>query len=580
MKKVFLILITIFSLTFSWAQSEITVKELQEWIYYLASDDKKGRLPCSPQTKAIAQRLRDEYKRHGLELLFDNGFQYFEITGGIKFSEDNYLKIGRQTFVLDKDYKVYPFSDTGQFFTKELVFVGYGLDIRHGDTILWNDYKDVDVKGKWVIIFRGVPQKTKLKKDLQKKYASERKKVSIAKDYGARGVIFVNPFSQTDKLIHYAIPRVLAKESLPVIHVKRNVINKLIPKNKKSVFTSASSSFVIKQKVSLSIHYDIVKCKTQNVVALLRGSDPRLSGRYIVIGAHYDHLGMGGFASGSRMPDTMAIHNGADDNASGTAGVIELMEYFVSVKDSLGRSIIFVNFSAEEQGLLGSKYFVNHLPVPKDSIDLMINFDMIGKAKNGASFLGLGSAKQLKAIFNQVSYDSTILKVKPYDKVFGGSDHAPFIDVGIPAIFVYASSGEGYHTPFDDADKINYYEQVNILNFVASFVIKVSNFEQHLEFVKQKEQKKDGYKNSMKVQLGIRPAFDYDGKGLKVDAVIDGGIADKTGIETGDIIIQIGKKKVDNIYDYMNALSKIKPGDKVKITVLRNKQKLDLLAQF
>ena len=572
------------SLNFSTAQPEITAHEVKDWIYYLASDQQKGRFPCTRESKQIARYLRQEYIDHGLTLLADSGFQYFEITADLKFSGENYLKVGHSTYQLDRDYKVYPFSDTGYFHAREVVFVGYGLDIDEGEKAQWNDYSGIDVKGKWVVILRGEPKNPSISHDVLKNYVSDRKKVAIAKDHGAAGVIFVNPGHKADNLIYYAIPRVLARENLPVIQVKRTVANKILGRNldkiEREIGDKRSMRFVIERTLSLAIHYKIVRCKTQNVVALLKSDDSLLGGRYIIIGAHYDHLGMGGFESGSRMPDTVAVHNGADDNASGTTGVMELMEYLSSVRDKLGRSIIFVDFGAEEEGLLGSKYFAYHLPVPKDSIDLMINMDMIGKYKNEANFMGLSSARELKEIFKQIKYDTTRLNIKTFDRVFGGSDHASFIEVGIPAIFVYASTAEGYHTPMDDPQYINYEGEARVLRFISDLAIKASHYPGHFHFVKQKEEAQKGRYGGMKVHLGIRPAFGYSGKGVKVDAVVAGGVADKAGIMAGDVIIKIGNKNVNNIYDYMNALSKVNSGEKVKIIVLRDKKEVSILAQF
>ncbi len=585
MKKLFLaVWLVLLSLNFSIAQSEITAREVKDWIYYLASDQQKGRFPCTPESKQVAERLRQEYIDHGLTLLANSGFQYFEINAGIKFFGDNYFRVGHRSYAMDKDYKVYPFSDTGYFQTKEVVFVGYGFDVNEGDSVRWNDYTGIDVTGKWVVILRGEPQNPPFSHDVLKNYTSDRKKVATAKDHGAAGVIFVNPTRYADNLIYYAIPRVLAREDLPVIQVKRAVAKKILgqslDKIEQELHEKGNLTFTVKRDLSLAVHYQVVKCKTQNVVALLKSNDPRLGGRYIIIGAHYDHLGLGGYESGSRMPDTVAVHNGADDNASGTTGVMELMEYLASVRDKLGRSIIFVDFAAEEEGLLGSKYFAHHLPVPKDSIDLMINMDMIGKYKNEANFMGLSSARELKEVFNQVKYDTTDLKVKTFDRVFGGSDHASFIEVGIPAIFVYASTAKGYHTPMDDPQFINYKGEARVLRFIADLAIKASHYPSRFHFVKQKEEAQKGRYGGMKVHLGIRPAFGYSGRGVKVDAVVADGVADKAGILAGDVIIKIGDKKVNNIYDYMSALSRVNPGDRVQITVLRDKKEVVVEVQF
>ena len=586
MKKFLLALwLVIVSLGVGTAQSEITAQGVKNWIYYLASDQMKGRFPCTEQTKQIVHRLRQEYIDHGLTLLADSGFQYFEINGGLKFYGQNFLKVGAQSYVIDKDYKVYPSSDTGLFKANDVVFVGYGFDIKEGKAVRLNDYGGVNVKDKWVMILRGIPLHSTVSSQILKDYSPDYKKINVAKEHGAVGVIFVNPRYKNDRLIYYAIPSMLSKQDFPVIQVKRYVADKILGQSLDKVESQMQKrgtiAFDVMSSIELAVHDKVIKCKTQNVVALLKSNDPKLGGRYIIIGAHYDHLGLGGYESGSRMPDTVAIHNGADDNASGTTGVMELMKYLSSVRNKLGRSIIFVDFGAEEEGLLGSEYFAHHLPVPKDSIDLMINMDMIGKYKDEADFMGLGTAPELKEIFKQIEYDSTKLNVKTFAKDFGGSDQESFRDVGIPTIFVYASTAKGYHTPMDDPQYINYQGEANVLKYVAKLAIRASQYPGHFHFIKQKGGSRGGggYGN-MKVRMEIRPAFGFSGKGLKVDAVDAGGPADKAGIIKGDVIIEIAGRKINNIYDYMNVLSKIEPGQSVKIIVLRGGKKVETVVHF
>ena len=185
------------------------------------------------------------------------------------------------------------------------------------------------------------------------------------------------------------------------------------------------------------------------------------------------------------MPDTIAVHNGADDNASGVAGVLELAEYLSAHKDKIGRSIIFMSFSAEERGLIGSQYFVDHPLVPLDSIDLMINMDMIGKYGTQLSIMGTGTGDVLDSLLKEVKYDTSALKINPVEKAYGGSDHYSFYGAGIPALFFYASTAEDYHTPFDDVEKIRPKKEADILKFIANFAIEVSEYPGKIKYVKQ-----------------------------------------------------------------------------------------------
>ncbi len=579
--KRFIVLILISFVLKSWGQVSITPNEILGHIAYLADDNKKGRFPCTKESHQVADYIRMDFVHSGLKLLADSGFQYFDIAIGAELQGENYLKINSETFQPgDQTYLPFAFSDTGTFSGNTVVFAGYGFDINQGDTLIWNDYQNLDVKDKWVVVFSGYPQDT-LNKKFFGRQISDRAKASLAQENGATGIIIVNP--EKDELIPFVMPRFSVKFDIAILEVNHELAGKILGKDLSAISTKLKSNphyhFSNNTALEASIHYIIKHCNARNVVAVLESNDPQYKDRYIVIGAHYDHLGMGGYESGSRMPDTIAVHNGADDNASGTAGVLELAEYLSSLRDSLKRSIIFVAFDAEERGLLGSNYFATHPPVPKDKIDFMINMDMIGQCTGNVSVMGVGTAKQAKDIFESIKYDTTKIKVKLYDKAYGGSDHASFIDQGIPAVFVYASKGDSYHTPFDDIDKIDPKEEMYVLNYVAKAAYKLSRYNGDLTFVSQKDQT-EGKKYAGGVKLGIRPSFTYSGKGLQIDGVVSGGAADKAGLQKGDIIISIDGKPVNNIYDYMNILQNFSPGDKTKIKVLRKGKEIETKVKF
>ncbi len=581
MRRVILSLVLLLWTFISYAQTDITPQEVMNHIKYLAADDKKGRFPCSPESHQVSDYIRDQFAQYGLELMADSGFQYFDITIGAEMTGTNYLKIKHKTFTPGQTtYLPFAFSATGTFKSDTVIFVGYGFDINQGDTLIWNDYDGINVKGKWVVAFTGFPKDT-LNKKFFSKQISERNKASLAQEKGAIGIIFVNP--EKDELIPFVLPRFSVKFKIAILEVSRGLTRKLLKKDidklKAALKKNPHYHLTVAKPVEAAVNYEIKHCKARNVVALLKSNDPEFGNRYIVIGAHYDHLGMGGYESGSRMPDTIAVHNGADDNASGTTGVLELAEYLSSLRDSLKRSIIFITFDAEERGLLGSDYFAKHPTVPKDKIDFMINMDMIGQCTGKASIMGVGTAKEAKKIFESVPTDTTKLKIKLYDRAFGGSDHASFISQGIPAVFFYASKGDGYHTPFDDIDKINPECEADLLKYIAKIAVKLSDYPGEFTFVEQKD-KSEGQRYGQGVKLGIRPSFTYSGEGVQIDGLVSGGAAEKAGLQNGDIIIRIGKTKITNIYDYMNALQNYKPGDTAKITVLRKGKEMTIQVKF
>ncbi len=597
MKKLSLIILLIISILQLQAQNEvpltqvkdqaqITPEEVYEHIKFLASDSLKGRFPGTPESKVAANYILTDFKKSGLKPMFNNGFQTFEIPIKRKISSIR-LKIDDFSCKYTEEYIPLMFSPTGNF-TGKAVFAGYGFDLSDS-TFKWNDYENLDVKGKWVVIFRGKPDVTGFPEtffDNDKEYD----KVLTAADKGAIGVIFVNTEKyKNDELPQPCFGRVGKLSAIPAIAVKRFTGERLFKKANKNLSDIENQinrlnkpvNFEINTTITAKLDIEPVKIQTQNVVAILEGSDPNLKDEYIVIGAHYDHLGYGGCGSGSRMPDTIAVHNGADDNASGDAGLLELAEYLAANKDKIGRSIIFVAFGAEERGLLGSKYFIEHLPVDKDNIYAMLNMDMIGKSTGKLSVLGTGTGDNWENILNEIKYDTTQMKVEFTKNAFSGSDHASFYNAKIPVLFFYASSGKGYHTPFDDYDKINAQGEADVLKYIAQVAIKLSECPKGMYFQEVASKNSDNHSYGTRVKLGIVPTFEDTGnKGMKISGVTEDSPAEKAGLQANDIITGINNETVNNIYDYMNRMQKLKPGQKITVQINRNGENLNFEIQL
>jgi aminopeptidase YwaD len=310
---------------------------------------------------------------------------------------------------------------------------------------------------------------------------------------------------------------------------------------------------------------------TANVVMMLEGKDPQLKNEYVIIGAHFDHLGFGG--PGSRTPDTLAVHHGADDNASGTALMIELAKKLATDKKGFSRSIIFVAFSGEEKGLLGSKYFTEHMGIKPSDINLMVNFDMVGRMKE-ENFLqvgGVGTAAGLRdsvAILN----DTTKLNITYTEEGTGPSDHFSFYANSIPVLFITTGAHLDYHTPSDTYDKINYDGMVKIGDLFYKVISRSANSPARLSF---REAGPKALSSPMGrkggVTLGIMPDFAGVVKnGLRADLVTPGKPAALGGMIKGDIIKSIEGKPVKNIEEYMQRLSELKPGQTITVEVLRD----------
>jgi aminopeptidase YwaD len=587
-----ILLLRVFSLTAQQALTpEITTNDLQTDISYLASDELKGRYTGSEGGIAASNFIRDQFQKAGLTLLGDNGFQNFEVVVSVSAGENNSLRINGGQPVAKDLFTPFPFTQNSEL-NAGVVFVGYGFDINQ-DSLKWQDYEGVDVTGKWVLVLRGDPEMDKQESRFEE-FGDDRDKVIEARDHGAAGVILVSGvgFDKDDDLVRMIYDKTQSNTGIPVIQVKRAVADQILaPDNltvegvEKNIKTGMKpESMVLKAKVDARAEVVHQKVNARNVIGMLEGSDPVLKDSYIVIGAHYDHLGMGGPGSGSRFMDSLAVHNGADDNASGTAGVLEVAAKLASMKGSLGRSIIFVAFDGEELGILGSGYFVDHPPVKLTSIMAMVNFDMIGRLKDDSPAImigGMGTAKESAGILDSLNNLGIQLNYSP--EGFGPSDHASFYAENIPVYFITTGAHEDYHTPDDDWQKINYKGEVKILDIAVELVLELANRPTALTFQeagpKEQSSGRAGYR--FKVTLGIMPDFTTTVEsGLPVGGVKKDGPAYKGGMLKGDVIVAMDGKPVNDIYDYMNRLKKLQKGQTISVDVLRNGQIVVLIIQL
>lgn len=321
---------------------------------------------------------------------------------------------------------------------------------------------------------------------------------------------------------------------------------------------------------------DTTGLKTQNVVAVLEGSDPALRNRYIVIGAHFDHLGRSSqYAMDPSAGD--AIRNGADDNASGTAAVMQLARMLSVSRPK--HSVVFVNFSGEEEGLLGSQYFVDNSPVPLDSMVAMFNFDMVGRLKDDKLFVyGTGTATELPAIV-----DSANLKIVPALSIqgggdgFGSSDHSSFYAKNIPVLHFFTDSHDDYHRATDDVEKINAGGEARVVNLAFDMVKSLDNRPARLSFIRSTRPSRMGPSSSgSQAYLGSVPDMSAGTvPGLKLTGIRAGSPAEKGGLAAGDIIVEFGGATVTDIQSYSDALYSHKPGESVKVVFLRDGKRME-----
>lgn len=565
---------------------EIETGELQDHVKFLSSDSLKGRQTGTPGDSLAAYYIKFQLSQAGLKPLSGDGFQRYKVADKVTAGEKNFLSVDVQNFNLTTGILPFSFSGTSEL-EAEVVFAGYGFVINN-DTIQWNDYEKNDVKGKWVLILRGDPEPNKSVSGFIP-FNSDRDKALLAKDMGASGVLMVSgPINDKEDSFEPLSSEAFSVE-IPVLRIKRNIADLILAKTRTTIadlenrinstkkpavfptgtIVNAGSEIIVKQSV------------TRNVIMLLPGEDELLKNEYLIIGGHFDHLGMGG--SSSRAGDTVAVHHGADDNASGVGEMIELAEKFALTKGSHKRSIIFAAFSGEELGLLGSKYFTENPLIDLSKVNAMINLDMVGRLRDSSALQigGAGTAEGLKELITSLS-DTNLLDLTITEEGSGPSDHSSFYGKNIPVLFFTTGAHLDYHTPADTWDKINYPGMVKVSDLVFDIAEKLANDTARLKF--KEAGPKVEINRAMRrrgVTLGIMPDFAGNIKnGLRADLVTPGKPAALGGMKKGDIITSINGKTVNNIQDYMFRMGQLKHGETISIEVLRNGKKEVLLIQL
>lgn len=566
----------------------ISSGELKEHIKYLSSDALKGRLTGTAGDSLAAEYIRSELREYGLRPLGDNGFQRFKVTDKVFAGSLNNLLINGKKYNHGTDFEPASFSENGSL-NSTVIFGGYGFTIN-SDSLKWDDYKGQEFKGKWIMILRGDPEPD----NSRSRYASfsgDRDKAMVAKDLGAGGVLLVSGsnFDKEDKFD--PLSKNDYSVGIPVIRIKRKVADEILQGTNSSIesletrlnTSKAPASFAVPANIEAKAELVASKTNTRNVIMILPGTDSLLKKEYVIVGAHFDHLGMGGPGSGSRAVDTIGIHHGADDNASGVSMVIELAGKFAATRNSHKRSIVFCAFTGEELGLLGSKYFTDNPPVPLNRTDAMVNLDMVGRLKDNKelSVGGVGTAAGLKEMVS-AGADTNLLKVVTSDEGSGPSDHSSFYSRNIPVLFITTGAHADYHTPSDTWDKINFRGMVTVSDFVYRLIFNLSNDTARLRFREAgpRESSSRNYRRKG-VTLGIMPDVTGASKnGLRVDAVTPGRPAALGGMKKNDIIVAINGKPVNNIQDYMFRMGQLKHGERITVDVIRNGRKEVLIIEL
>lgn len=563
---------------------EITAEEIKANVFYLASDAMKGRFTGSLEELKAGDYIKNEFQLYGLKPVFNGSwFQEFPFIEKVEMTKQNSLTLNikgkKQSLKAAKDFTTVAYSGNGKA-SGELVFAGYGIS---APKLNYDDYAGIDVKGKIVVVMRYHPEHDSSRSEFDK-YASFRNKATVAKEKGADAILLVNGFvpkNDDDPLMDLRYDGAPAMKDISVQHVKRNFVDDLFKAEglsfaevQKQIDNSKKPSSLqfINSKASLSTDVKEIEKKGRNVAGMIEGSDPVLKNEYIVIGGHYDHLGIDQLKESSMdKSKEKKIHNGADDNASGTTGVLEVAEKFASMEGLLKRTIIFAAFSGEELGILGSTYMTNNFPVDIKNVAAMLNMDMIGRLNeaNSLTIIGSGTATMWKELLNQKN--SYGFKLGMSDGGSGGSDHQAFSNKNIPVLFFFTGTHSDYHKSTDDAERINFEGEAKVANYVFDIALELDKFDKRPVYVKVEEPAaRAGGGGRTRVSVGTVPEFGYNGNGYKLSGTTEGSPAAKAGMKAGDIIIKFGPKTVGNIYDFMYAVQDYKAGDKVDIVALRD----------
>jgi len=567
---------------------EVTVKELQDHIKYLSSDSLKGRMTGSQGDSLAAEYIKNALASFGFVPLSGDGFQRFRVTSRLVAGSENALSINGKEYSSEKDFMPFAFSSNSGH-ESEVIFAGYGFLISE-DSLKWNDYKGVDVKGKWVMILRADPEIDNAVSPYIP-YSRDRDKAMLAKDMGAAGVLLVSGPAFDPQDTFESLNSEDFSVDIPALRIKRELADLILLKKGTTIasleqkLNSSGKPSSFRTGITASGKAEIIREMnvTRNVVMVLPGEDEQLKNEYIILGAHFDHLGMGGSGSSSMAGDTVAVHHGADDNASGVSMMLELAEKFARTKGSHKRSIICIAFAGEEQGLLGSKYFAENPGIDLAKANVMINLDMVGRLQetNTLQLSGVGTAEGLKELVTSET-DTNLIKLVFSDEGYGRSDHTSFYGKNIPVLFYFTGAHLDYHKPSDTYDKINYPGMVTISSLIFKVAEKLASSPERLRFRESGPKPETGRITRKKmITLGIMPDFAGIVKnGLRADEVYPGRPGALGGMKKGDIITSINGKTVNNIQDYMFRMGQVKYGQMITVEVLRDDKKIILLIQL
>lgn len=638
-------------------QQTTSVNRLRQAVEYLASDALEGRRTGTPGANGAAHYIAGEFSllglRPGMEIARpartrgesrSRYLQSFPYVSAVALGPNNLLSLNPQAdsttpISVGQDWVPLGFSSNGLLKSAEMVFAGYGISSAE---LKYNDYANANASDRVAIVFAGTPDGDNPHGQFTQA-GQIRFKVAAARAAGARALLII---TNEDKLKDDRLARLsydnAGEAGIPVIVISRKLAARVLGAAEANLAeftkvadarTSAGAPLrepIKGRTLGLDVSVNRGESPSSNIIGILPGSDPKLKDEAIILGAHYDHLGRGG--EGSLAPREGEIHHGADDNASGTAALIELARRLSTQRPRPRRTIVFIAFSGEEEGLLGSNYYVNHPVVPLANTIAMINMDMIGRLQAQKLIIGgIGTAPEWRAMvegqnspanmataainegFNSPDYSKLRVNLDPKispvgypiilgangrpvvtaeassspfeaatpftltlnEDGFGPSDHSSFYGKQIPVLFFWTGTHNDYHKPSDTSDKINYEGEAKIVSFIERIIRDLDKSDKRPTYAVAKSESQ-GRSGGFRVYLGTIPNYADSNDGLLLDGVRDASPAAKAGMKAGDKIVKIAGHDVKNVYDYTYALGEMKGGQEYEIEVVRGAERLKL----
>lgn len=559
---------------------EICLDDLRGHMEVLASDAMRGRESLSEEATRASAYIAAQFERFGLEPKGTDGFFQPYAIRQPRLGEDNALevRVGDTTtaYTVEKDWNPFSVSKPATV-SGPVVVAGYGISAPGRG---YDDFAGIDVKGKIVLVLRKNPGWQ------EQRHASFAAKLSAAVKAGAAGLLLVNNPATVkeagrDRIGHWSagLGRPAGSGSIPYAFVSQEIATQMLASvditldDLETHLRSQGPASRELPGVEVTLTTSLTTTtqeNTRNVVGFLPGTDPEVAHEVLVLGAHYDHVGLGLYGSTGGAQASGLIHNGADDNGSGTVGLLELAERFAAPTGRPARSLLFIAFSGEERGLLGSAHFVNDPTVPLADIVGMINMDMIGRCREGQIQIGgVGTAKGLQQLVAKHN-ERAGLRIDWDPQGTAPSDSTSFFRKGLPVLFFFTGLHEDYHRPTDDIERIAWPDLLRIVHMIEDVTRDIANREDRLEFTRPPAPPRPPV-------LGVQPSPEPNADGLAILRVTANGPAAKGGMRDGDVIVSLANTTVKDLRSLRRVLSKLKAGQSVKAIVLRGDARVPLM---